>query len=326
MMVVFVVGEAALSVVMEWWRPAWRDREFGVKLARLRAALESAPGKPLVLMLGSSRVATGIRPERWRDAERPDQPLVFNAGVRSAGPLMQRLWLQRFLDEGVKPDWVILEYWPPACLKEETLIAPSRLGWRDGLFLSRYVSDGEQFLSDWLGERVLPAWSNRYALLNDLSPHLVAEPDRWERLDQFAWRSAPTPRDARHAQELLDAARRQYRSGLAHYRLPVEEDHALRDALQTCRERGIRTAVIFMPEARAFQQSYPPRVSREVSAYLKELQRDTGAVIFDCRDWLPDSDFSDGFHLLSQAAERFSDRFAEEVLPRMLPAAARRRP
>jgi hypothetical protein len=319
---VFVGVQVLLSAAGEWWRPSWRDREYGTKLGRLRDRLAEEPHRPLVLVLGSSRVGTSVRPERWRDAG-VAEPLVFNAGVRAAGPMTQLLWLNRLLDDGVRPDWVVMEYWPPACLREEALIAPSRLGWRDGLRLLGHVPNPNDFAESWLAERLVPAYSNRLALLNDLSPDLVSEPDRWERLDATGWRAAPSPRDARHAAELLAHTRQQYRGGLVRYQIPEHEDRALRDALDLCRRRGIRTALLFMPEAKALQSVYPPAVSREVRGYLTALGRETGSLVFDCRDWLDDADFSDGYHLLPAAADRFSDRFARDVLPRLDAASAR---
>jgi hypothetical protein len=38
----------------------------------------------------------------------------------------------------------------------------------------------------------------------------------------------------------------------------------------------------------------------------------------DGRDWCPDGDFTDGFHLLPLAAARFSERPGQEALPRLL--------
>src|SRR5262245_46746005 len=115
----FVGGEVLLSLVMEFWQPAWRDREDGMKLGRVDERLKEESGRPLILVLGSSRVGTSIRPDVWRESE-CRQSLVFNAGVRGAGPMTQLLWLERLLADGVQPDWVILEYWPPATVREET--------------------------------------------------------------------------------------------------------------------------------------------------------------------------------------------------------------
>jgi hypothetical protein len=296
-----------VSAAMETAWPGGRDREYGMKLERLRAC---GTDQPLVLVLGSSRVGTGLRP---RASERPDSPVVFNMGVRAAGPLMQRLWLERLLDDGVRPDAVVLEYWPPACLRETTRLAASRLGWRDGLRLSRYLP-WEAFGEPWLLSRLLPVYAHRAQILNRLAPDLAPDPEHWERLDALGWRPAPTPRDTAHAAALIEATQRQYRPGLAKFRVPPIADQALRDALTLCRRRGLRTSLIFMPEAKALRELYPPRVDAAVRTYLGRLSRETGADVLDCRDWLDEDDFSDGYHLRPAAADRFSERFAREVV------------
>src|SRR4051812_49644316 len=59
----FCLLQVGLVVAMEHWRPEYRDLEYGVKRALLRQRLQEQPGRPLVLVLGSSRVFNGFRPE-----------------------------------------------------------------------------------------------------------------------------------------------------------------------------------------------------------------------------------------------------------------------
>jgi hypothetical protein len=40
--------------------------------------------------------------------------------------------------------------------------------------------------------------------------------------------------------------------------------------------------------------------------------------LIDARDWCPDGDSTDGFHLLPPAAAHFSERAGQEALPRLL--------
>src|SRR3954468_8920418 len=71
-------------------RPEIADPEFGRKLADLRQALDQAPGRPLLLMLGRSRVATGFRPAALPlDGTRPiGAPVAFNFAQVGSGPEM----------------------------------------------------------------------------------------------------------------------------------------------------------------------------------------------------------------------------------------------
>src|SRR5438132_46156 len=51
----FLAGQLALGLAVERWLPAARDPEYAAKVERLRARRAEAPGRPLVLVLGSSR-------------------------------------------------------------------------------------------------------------------------------------------------------------------------------------------------------------------------------------------------------------------------------
>src|ERR1700722_1745824 len=66
-----------------------RDPEYGRRLAGLRARLdESAPGRRLVLFLGSSRVGVNIRPGLFAaNARAGAGPVIYNFGLCNAGPV-----------------------------------------------------------------------------------------------------------------------------------------------------------------------------------------------------------------------------------------------
>src|SRR5262245_22671711 len=78
----FVGIQALLNVLMERWQPGLRDREYGVKLSLLCKRLSEPVRRPLVVVLGSSRVATGVRGKQLVNNAGPGpQPLVFNFGI-----------------------------------------------------------------------------------------------------------------------------------------------------------------------------------------------------------------------------------------------------
>src|SRR5437879_5230593 len=62
-MAFFLALQLALSIGMDTVHPEWRDPEFGNKLSYFRAACADNPGRPLVLVLGSSRPLLGFRPD-----------------------------------------------------------------------------------------------------------------------------------------------------------------------------------------------------------------------------------------------------------------------
>src|SRR3954470_25044113 len=82
----FAVCQLGLAVTIESALPGVRDPEFEGRLERLKARRAEAPGRPLVLVLGSSRTAFGLDARRLSAAERPHGPLVFNFGILGGGP------------------------------------------------------------------------------------------------------------------------------------------------------------------------------------------------------------------------------------------------
>src|ERR1700751_5186252 len=56
----FVCFQVALTVIIERFRPMWRDPEYGYRVKRLRQRVAAEPEKPLLLVLGSSRVGNGL--------------------------------------------------------------------------------------------------------------------------------------------------------------------------------------------------------------------------------------------------------------------------
>src|SRR5213075_1820404 len=115
-------SQFALAITLEHWRPDLRDPEFGHKLARLHARLEEQPGRPLVLVLGSSRTGVGLRPEVLHRFALPggQPPIVFNFGLTASGPVMELLCLHRLLEEGIHPDWLVVEVMAPLLNQKTT--------------------------------------------------------------------------------------------------------------------------------------------------------------------------------------------------------------
>src|SRR5262245_4077574 len=62
-LILFLLGQLALALFVEWGHPEIIDPEYGRRLQLLRERRAEAPGRPLVLVLGSSRTAMGFRPE-----------------------------------------------------------------------------------------------------------------------------------------------------------------------------------------------------------------------------------------------------------------------
>jgi hypothetical protein len=332
-----VGSHVVLGVGLDRYWPALRDPEYGCRLESLRRLLAEEPRRPLVIALGSSRTQMGLKPDSLGIGPVPAgpgradaEPLVFNLGLAGCGPLTQAVVLRRLKEDGVRPDWVLLEVLPPALHVDSTadeLLGGDRVSLlkRGDLETARpYCRDPDRMRADWLQSR-LAAWSTvRFCLLSHVVPGWLPPKDcrryLWENTDPLGWLEFPvavlTP-DYRRRQ--LDHTRSQYAANLADFRVLPRPDRALRQALDFCRAESWRTALYLMPEGPEFRRLYAPGAREEIDRYLAGLGRDYGVPVLDGRDFIPDeSEFSDSHHPLPAGARRFSERFGREALGPLL--------
>jgi hypothetical protein len=323
----FVAGQAALLVAMYTWWPHLRDPEFSYKLDRLRFRVAENPGRPLVMMLGSSRVARGFCPaalaETWPEG-RPT-PLAFNGSLMGAGTLHQLLCLDRFRRAGVRPDWLFIEYWPPHAdrLGEEGRIDVNRLEHDDLTLLSRYIDGAAWVRRRWRSCQWVPAYSHRNILQSLFVPTWQPWGRRldgnWSDLDPWGWQGYGSNADGLQHRR-WEKARTRFAATLNDYRIGDESGRALREMLDHCRQEGIGVALLFLPESTAMQHCYPPAVRAAVDAHFRSLGTEYGVPAIDARDWVADELFHDGYHLLPEGAVAFTRRFGREVLRPLLAA------
>jgi hypothetical protein len=314
------VLQLGLAVVMEWWAPGLRDPEYGAKLALLRQRLAERPGRPLVLVLGSSRVTVGLRPDTTR--ELVDGPVVFNFGLLGASPVMQHVVLRRLLRHGVRPSCVLFEVWPPLLQQvpragDEIRLGVARFGWGDAWLLHGYAEDPAEFSRRWWPGGLCPWLVHRAVLIGQAVPALAPAADPWSNFEADGWRGMSWNCPPAQARECSEQARGRYRTALPAWALNTHADRSLRDAVACCRRAGIAAALLFLPESRQFQSFYPPPIRTAVDEYLGGLSRECGVPVLDCRDLADDEAFWDGFHMAPEGAARFSARFAREVLPQL---------
>jgi hypothetical protein len=332
--VFFGAAQLALALAMENGLPELRDREFSLRLARLRARLAQAPGRPLVLVIGSSRTGVGFRPEALPARLKPAGPVVFNFSMVAAGPVGELLTLHRLLAAGVRPAWVFVEFWPPLwCaeggLKEEThLLRARRLSWGDLRFLGKYFIRPERHTLAWCLDRLLPCVSHRSLVLRSYAPswlprtRAAREADSWLASDGSGWLThfrvceqdpGIRPRPQAVERELRDWAR-----DIGRLRLAEASDRAMRRFLATCRKKGIAVGVVYLPEGKVFRRMYPDAVLAEVGHRLRRLGRQWHVPVIDARTWVSDDSFWESYHLLPWGATAFTRRFGREVLGRLL--------
>jgi hypothetical protein len=330
----FACAQLGLALAMEHWRPELRDPEYGAKRARLRARLAENPGRPLLLVLGSSRTNLGIHPAALPALPAvpgrggvPAEPVVLNASLMGAGPVLELLCLRRLLADGIRPGWVLVECWAPYLSQEGNLaevlrIPVSRLAWGDVRVLRRYHPRPDELCQAWCLARVAPWSSSRFTLLaacaRECLPMAARQDDLWELIDPSGWlpfQGSPTPRAVRqHVERVHDL----FGPLLGRFHVSAISDRALRETVLVCRREGIGVALLVMPESPEFQGWYPLAARAAADSYLDRLSRECRVPVLDARDWCPDEDFADGYHLLPAAADRFTERLGREALPRLL--------
>ncbi len=322
----FVAGQAGLRLALAR-RPSIGDPEFGGKLDGLRAKVASDPNRPLVVMLGSSRVATGFRPDALPRLTAADgrEVSAFNYAQVGTGPQVAHLVLKRMLAAGVRPEWVLVEFWPPFWCVDGYLqgyldgLNLAALDWPAARTLAGYVPRARKLYEAWLPAQLAPVFASRAAILSRLGPSWAPKFDPERRLQNLApdgwWSPRASVSEADRAR-LVDLYRGIYAPRLAKFSIRPIPDRALRDLLDLCRREQVRAAVVVLPEGDAFRALYPPGALQLVDAYLDRLASEVPVI--DARRWVGDTGFADGHHLLPEGASAFTARLARDALSPLL--------
>jgi hypothetical protein len=317
----FLAAQVVLNLVVDYWRPQLRDPEYVFKRNLVRAVRRRTPGRPLVLVLGSSRVQMGLEGV----LSRGHAPVVINFGLTRAGPVAELLCLRRLLADGIHPDHVFVEVMPPLLAKGEkeiTTLGVGRLGPGDLAVLRRYSSTPGDLSLRWCKGRLVPTWTFRHLLLCRFAPSLLPDGKGtanpyvlWPSQNALGWFAyARESVTAEEYQRDLAHARADYLDLLADFHIAEAADRALRELLEVCRQERIGATLLLMPEGTDFQSMYPPRARTAIDAYLARVQREQTVGLVDARRWIPDSGFWDSHHLLLTGAAAFTKRFEREAL------------
>jgi hypothetical protein len=321
----FACLQLALAVLLERPRSRLRDPEFATRLPRLRARLAERPGAPLVLVLGSSRPLIGFRPTALPPLRAPGrrEPVVFNASFIGAGPFVELVCLHRLLAAGVRPDWLVLEYWPPTEMVElARALPPERLTWSDLAPVARCEDRPAALYWGWALARLLPFHAYHADLLRQYVPAALpaaaCRDDRIYPIDDSGWARCTigtTPTERQRLRAIILTSTTPF---LQAFHPAPAADRALHDLLATCRRERIGVVLVSMPESSAFREAYPPPVRAELAAYLRRVGRECAVPWVDARTWSADEEFADGVHLLPDGAAAFTARFGREVLQPLL--------
>jgi hypothetical protein len=324
----FAALQAALGLAVERWLPGARDPEYAVKVERLQARLAEAPDRPLVLVLGSSRVEMGLDAAR-AGASLDGRPLVFNFGLPGAGSLVQSVALRRLLAGGVRPDLVVLEVLLPSLNQpgkravEEEWLDGARLRSDEVAFLGRYHTNPGRVRREWARGRGLPCLWQQTGLRSSLGLDTRDPATRPERIqgvmDGHGWRPYAEPDvEEETRRRLTDFARAQYDTAFGEFRLADRPARALEEAVVRCRQEGIPLALLLMPEGATFRALYTPSMLAGLEGHVAWLAARWDLPVIDARGWADDDAFWDGHHLLPRGAVAFSERLGREALAPLL--------
>lgn len=314
-----VAAQIGLGVAVEMVRPEWRDPEYGHRLRQLRALRDAHPGRPLVVAVGSSRTQMGVSPAAMGFRDGTDSPVVYNFGQAGAGPMRVHLTVSRLLDAGVRPDYLLVEFFPAALAADgsaEVQLADhtARLGLADLGRLAPYCDDPAALRRAWVANRVAPWHTYRRVLLSHWRPRWLPPNEQlayqWDGLDPWGWTPYPAAVSAADRASGLGRTRREYADRLAGFRVGAVSDRLTRDLLTRCRSAGMSVAFYRMPESPAFRSWYGAGVEAAATAYADSL----GVPVFDAAGGFAEDEFADGHHLLPAGAVRFSRRLAVEHL------------
>jgi hypothetical protein len=328
----FAVSQLVLSVYLEKQRFEMRDPLYGYRLNRLRERLAESPKAPLFLLLGSSRVKYSIWPDAMKihSGENMPQPIIYNFGMNGMGTIRELMYFRRLLADGIRPSWILLEVWPPLWA-ETGFFSESRmvqgeddLHWRDLPLICRYFRRDMDVLHLALRRSFLPISDYRTRLLGivlqPLLPHAQIEEmtrsaSNCLPADRGGWFVLPWETTTPEAkQRALRDGEEKIRPLVQPVRIDPRSDAALREMLAECRQRGIKVALIFMPEPSRTRGWYTPEARAIVRDYLNRLQHDYPVPIIDTRQWVRDDDFSDSCHMRQRGVPSFSERLGREVV------------
>lgn len=299
--------------------PKRKDPTYGDKFEKLAARSD---GRPLVLMLGSSRTLLGFHAGQV-EGELPGVR-AFNFGTPASGPITHRVYLRRLLDAGVVPALLLIEVLPPALADgadgpgEQLFLTGERLSSSEVDLVARFGFREDRLRSAWRDSVYAPASALRFQLLGRVVPSWIPWNLRgdWSRnTDAHGWATPPRQTVTREERaERTANADAEYRATLAVTTPEGRPMRALAELLDLCRERGIRTRVIAMPEAPTFRRLYPDGLSDRIAKSLEIVANANGAGFSDARHWLAEDDFYDGHHLFRVGAEGFTRRLTAEAI------------
>jgi hypothetical protein len=318
-----IVGIWAGFVALEELRyPWWWDREYEVRRELLNERIAEAPDRPILAVLGSSRIGTAFLPSDLppiHDAA-GREVLVFNYSHHGSGPRMNLMQMHRLLRDGVVPSWLVIEI-VPSHLRYEAITGS--LASADDLPVLLPYDNKPKLLWDFTRLRLNAVYRNRTEFLRTFAPDFATKAGEGDDIfvgplgdDGNLSRLGAHPENKKEAQYKLIKSMYAYQMQDLHF--DPQLVGATRALLTECRDRHIPAAILIAPEDSRFASWYGPGVEDRIQALYASFANDFGIPIIDARRWCPDEDFLDPHHLMPDGAKRFTRKLGKEMLEPMV--------
>jgi len=329
-LVMFLAIQFGLGWSVHTERVPLRDPVYFDKLAQLRnrpAFFQPRGGRAATLLfVGSSRTLNAVdaRAASAQLSSELGEPVeAFNFGQAGAGPITNAVYLRRLIQDGAKPDFAMIEVHPTFLAgqrpdpPETRWLLPIRLR-PDELPVVRAMgfpaSDPAVH-----GPRGLlaPAFEYRFLILDRYAPWFLMTNKRLNgghESDDFGFTRLPDGFNESDRTYLKGLAFGQYEYYFAGYRPNGCGVNGLRDSLDVCRAKGIRPALVLMPETRTWMEWYDAEGLKELGALMSRLGAEYDVPVIDGRSWAPDERTVDGHHLCGSGADLFTRRLVRDAV------------
>ncbi len=228
----------------------------------------------MLIVLGTSRAEQGFRPRLLPAWPGRHAPLVFNLARGGSSPLLNLLTFRRLLADGIHPDGLLVEIFPPSLSGERSGVIIAKPTLRDFPLLRRYPVSWKTY-AFCLRDRALLWHKYRSGFLDQYAPSWLSEETCWgDRLWDIQggeWLAINAGVSSQERRTLTSDASRRYFHTLQDFRIAPAADRPLRELLNDCRAQGIRVVLFLMPEASEFRAWYAPAAVEQLSAYLADL-------------------------------------------------------
>jgi hypothetical protein len=321
---VYAVAQTILFVVLDRWHPDLVETTTRNKWKRLQQVAAGNPGRPLLVMLGSSRTEHGFQADRLNGMPVPGrQPLLaYNYGTPGSGPIRELLHLREMLDAGIRPHLLLVEFVPPmfndpnsGLTCEEVWISPSWATLTQYLRLRPYLAKRKQWVREWLEGHLVSCYSHRVDIITQFKEWQYTGKTQSIHIAHDSW-GWLIPLGVHHPLEVLIrhvAAHNMWAAALNNLRLGDGPVRAMHDLLALCRQEQIPVVLVQMPESTMLRSWYSAKSLADLQRLLDELRTTYGVPVIDAGRWISDDGFVDGNHPNAIGADRFTNQLRREV-------------